>query len=172
LYRRDFENGVVLLNYTNGPRVVDLGGTFWRPKVLFNNVFDGARVTAETVPGSDARFVLRDSVIDIPDTTVVSDTPPTAARRNVLEQNYPNPFNPTTEIAFEVAADTSVDLAVFDVAGRRVRTLRRGHVAGGIRQRALWDGRDDQGVLLASGVYLYRLQTPAYNSTRKLVLVR
>lgn len=172
LYRREFENGIVLLNYTNGPQVVELGGTYWRPKVLFNNVFDGARVTSETVPASDARIVLRDSTIDIPDSTVVSDTPPGAGRRNVLEQNYPNPFNPATEIAFEVMADAAVDLAIYDVAGRRVRTLVRGRVAGGIRHRVLWDGRDEHGVRLASGVYLYRLQSPAYNSTRKLVLVR
>lgn len=173
LFRRDFENGVVLLNYTNAPRSVDLGGTFWRPKMPMSNVFDGARVTIETVPFSDARIVMRDSVPDLPpDTTGVSDAPPAAGHRNVLEQNDPNPFNPTTEIAFEVAADADADLAVYDVAGRRVRSLFAGRVAAGVRHRALWDGRDERGAALASGVYFYRLRTPVFTSTRKMVLVR
>ena len=90
-----------------------------------------------------------------------------------LNQNFPNPFNSSTAIRFSLPSATDVDLAIFNLAGQQVSTLVSGErQAGSCTIR--WDGRDDDGRELASGVYLYRLQTGDGQQveTRKLVLVR
>src|SRR5262249_38715767 len=150
-----------------------LGGAFFRMKIPgYPAIYDGARVTSEIVPFSDARIVMRDSVPDLPHGGGTSDAPPAAVTRVRLEQNLPNPFNPSTEIQFTVTQLGDVELAVFDVAGRRVRTLLRSRVPGGVPYRVRWDGTDEAGVAQPSGVYVYRLETPGDTQTRKMVLVR
>ncbi|RMI06693.1 MAG: T9SS C-terminal target domain-containing protein [Calditrichaeota bacterium] len=89
-----------------------------------------------------------------------------------LLQNYPNPFNPTTTISFDLPHATRITLHVFDVSGRQVRKLADGQYAAGSHQ-VVWDGRDDNGVQVASGVYFYRLSTGSgFVATRKMVLLR
>ncbi len=92
-------------------------------------------------------------------------------RTFALEQNYPNPFNPTTSIAYEVSVPGRVTVAVYDVLGRRVRTLAQGpHEAG--TYRVTWDGRDASGAPVASGVYLYRMTAGAFVQTRAMMLLK
>jgi hypothetical protein len=88
-----------------------------------------------------------------------------------LDQNVPNPFNPSTRIEFALPAQCSVDLAVFDIAGRRVRTLLAGSLSAG-PHHCLWDGRDDSGSRIASGLYVYRLKTPEGVLARRMVMAR
>jgi len=90
---------------------------------------------------------------------------------NRLEQNVPNPFNPTTLITYEVAGDALVRLVVFDVSGRRVRTLVNRAQAPG-RYDAVWDGRDEGGRAVSSGVYFYRLESSGFTQTRRMVLLK
>jgi hypothetical protein len=77
--------------------------------------------------------------------------------RDLLAPNVPNPFNPRTTLRFELTAGATVELAVFDVSGRRIATLAAGHRATG-RHEAVWQGRDDDGRSVPSGVYLARLR--------------
>lgn len=88
-----------------------------------------------------------------------------------LHQNVPNPFNPTTVISFEVPATSLVDLGVFDLSGRRIRTLRHGTVEAGLVS-VVWDGRDDAQRPVASGVYFYRLSDGRQVTTRKMLLLK
>jgi hypothetical protein len=89
-----------------------------------------------------------------------------------LLQNTPNPFNPTTTIRFEVpAAGGPVDLSVFDAGGRHVVTLYAGLCGPGSHEVA-WDGRDERGEVVASGVYFARMTAPEYTASRKMVLLR
>jgi hypothetical protein len=88
-----------------------------------------------------------------------------------LGVNRPNPFHPTTEIPFTVERAGHVTLAVYDVAGRRVRTLVDRTMEPG-RHSVTWNGIDDNGRMAASGVYFYRLKTGRFSATRKLVLLR
>lgn len=74
-----------------------------------------------------------------------------------LGGNWPNPFNAGTVIAFDLPATVPVRLIVFDVLGSRVRTLRHGEILTAGQYRTAWNGLDDQGRPVASGVYLYRL---------------
>jgi hypothetical protein len=90
---------------------------------------------------------------------------------NQLDQNVPNPFNPTTTIGYAIAHDGEVSLVVYDVRGRRVRVL----VAE--RQRAdmykvTWDGMNEAGQRVASGVYFYKLVAGKFTQTRKMVLLK
>jgi hypothetical protein len=89
----------------------------------------------------------------------------------VLEQNYPNPFNPVTNIAFSVAVPGLVELRIYDVSGRPVRTLVRGWREAQHYDVA-WDGRNDFGIAVASGVYFYTLQAPGYVESKKMVLLK
>jgi hypothetical protein len=99
---------------------------------------------------------------------------PTAAGgalRNALAQNYPNPFNPTTTIAFSIKSRGVVSVRVYNVAGELVRTLVNENRAAG-PHAVVWDGRNDTGSPVASGVYFYRLVTKGFSQTRKMVLLK
>ena len=90
-----------------------------------------------------------------------------------LEQNYPNPFNAGTVIHFTLPERRNIELAIFNLTGQQVATLVSGERQAGT-YAIRWDGRDDDGRQLASGVYLYRLRTGdgRQMETRKLVLIR
>ena len=88
-----------------------------------------------------------------------------------LEPNFPNPFNAETRIRFAVGEMGVVRLAIYNALGQRVRVLVEGAVEVG-RYEAGWDGRDEEGMEMGSGVYFYRLQSAGRELTRSLVLVR
>jgi hypothetical protein len=88
-----------------------------------------------------------------------------------LEQNRPNPFNPATEIRYALSAESEVTLAVYDLAGRKVRTLVDARQPAG-DHGARWDGRDERGASLPSGVYVCELKAGRQKETRKMMLVR
>jgi hypothetical protein len=89
----------------------------------------------------------------------------------LLRQNRPNPFNPTTLILFEIPRSGLVDLSVYDVTGRRVRTLVSGFLPAG-PHNVEWDGRNDRGRPSASGIYFYRLAAGEDEAVRKMILLR
>lgn len=97
---------------------------------------------------------------------------PLAGLSPVLYPAFPNPFNPATTLRFEVLTAGKVDLEIFDLQGRRVRTLLGGSWTPPGRHQVTWSGRDDQGRALGAGVYLCRLATGSTISTRRLVLVK
>ena len=88
-----------------------------------------------------------------------------------LHQNAPNPFNSETVLSFVLREPGPAHLEILTVTGQRVKVLRRGDQEAGYH-RIHWDGLDDAGQPLASGVYLYRLATTEGVLTRKLVLLR
>ena len=90
---------------------------------------------------------------------------------NSLSQNYPNPFNPTTTIAYSIAEAGPVELAIFNVRGQLVKTLVREEQVANI-YRVTWDGRNNRGNTIASGVYFYRLRAANFMQTKKMVLIR
>lgn len=88
-----------------------------------------------------------------------------------LEQNYPNPFNPTTTIRYQLSKRSEVRLEIYDLLGRRVKTLVNGEqVTGGYS--VLWKSDNDAGDTVASGVYIYRLRAGDFVQSRKLLLLR
>ena len=88
-----------------------------------------------------------------------------------LSQNHPNPFNPETTLRYDVPETGTVLLAIYALTGQSVRTLVAGERSSGTYS-IVWDGTDDAGRALASGVYLCRMESGGFNVVRKLVLVR
>jgi hypothetical protein len=88
-----------------------------------------------------------------------------------LYPNYPNPFNPETHIRFSLAHKVKVTVEIFNVLGQRIRSLVDSDMAPG-KHDVLWNGRNDAGVRVSSGVYFYRLKAGDYVNSRKMVLIR
>jgi hypothetical protein len=95
----------------------------------------------------------------------------TLPRNHELAQNYPNPFNPTTNIKFYVKARGYVDLDIYNILGRRVKTLVSGDLSAGWHE-VVWDGSDSTGDRVASGVYFYRMSAGEFAETRKMLLLK
>ena len=94
-----------------------------------------------------------------------------APRRELAIRAYPNPFNPSTTIRFSLSGATPVRLAIVDITGRHVRTLVD-EIRNAGEQRVSWDGKDDRGSVVGSGVYLYRLDVEGESRTGKLSLMK
>jgi len=88
-----------------------------------------------------------------------------------LRQNFPNPFNPNTVIGFSIDRESDVTLAIYDVTGKLVRTVLNRKMPIGIYSEK-WDGCDERGKNVASGIYFYRLKAGKRVLTRKMVLLR
>jgi len=88
-----------------------------------------------------------------------------------LYPNYPNPFNPETRIRFELAEPVGVKLVIYDLLGRKVRLLTSGTLDAG-QHIVNWDGRNDAGAPVSSGVYIYRIKAGDFLDQRKMILVR
>ena len=142
---------------------------------------------AEAFGGSDPRFDLDgDGTVDFADFFLFAEHFGQPARAKLLalardriglpdggrlQQNVPNPFNSQTVISWFQLEAGPASLEVYTLTGQRVAVLIRGPHKAGLHRLA-WDGRDDQGRPAASGVYVYRLVTPAGAQTRKLTLLR
>lgn len=96
---------------------------------------------------------------------------PSTGRLSHLEPARPNPFNPHTTIAYTITKGGHTEIVVYDALGHLVRTLVRSSLPAGDHEVS-WDGRDDSGTRVASGVYLYQLRTGDIVETRKMVLVK
>jgi hypothetical protein len=88
-----------------------------------------------------------------------------------LAQNYPNPFNPSTDIAYSIKSPGQVELNVYNILGQEVRQLVNEHKDAG-NYMAHWDGRDNSGGEVASGVYFYRIKAGDFNDIKKMVLMK
>ena len=96
--------------------------------------------------------------------------------QSLLLQNYPNPFNPETWIPYQLSEAGAVTFSIYGASGRLIRTLSLGfQPAGFYRSRgsaAYWDGRNNQGERVSSGVYLYQLSTPTFRQMRRMVIMK
>ncbi|MFH1754511.1 MAG: FlgD immunoglobulin-like domain containing protein [Candidatus Latescibacterota bacterium] len=101
--------------------------------------------------------------------TAVIQTP---SVETALHQCYPNPFNPVTTIAFSLREEAHVTLKIYNAAGLHVRTLIDEARPAGTHADVKWDGRDDAGGNVSSGVYFYQLVTNAFSQTRKMVFIK
>jgi len=95
---------------------------------------------------------------------------------NRLYQNYPNPFNPETWIPYQLAEPVDVVLCIYNQSGQLVRTLRLGHKETGIylekSHAGYWNGRNEAGEPVASGIYFYRLEAGDFCQTRRMTVLK
>ena len=90
---------------------------------------------------------------------------------NRLFQNRPNPFNPTTDIRFSIAQAGRVEVAIYDVNGRLVKTLVDGKIEAGLHS-VVWDGTNNLGAKVGSGVYWSKMRTEEYVSKKQMVILK
>ncbi len=102
---------------------------------------------------------------------IITDSDLPDAARNELFQNYPNPFNPTTKIKYSIAQAASVQLVVYNVAGQRIRSLVNETKPAGTYTE-IWDGKNDGGRSVATGIYFYRFMAGGYSEVKKMILLR
>ena len=88
-----------------------------------------------------------------------------------LGQNYPNPFNPSTTIRYQLPETAQIRVDIYDILGQRVRTLVDERKVAGFYS-VNWRGIDDRGRKVATGMYFYRLSTPAFTDVKKLLLMK
>ncbi|MBV6506224.1 MAG: hypothetical protein ILNGONEN_01796 [Syntrophorhabdaceae bacterium] len=148
--------------------------------VLYGGTGDGSLITIDPKTGkgklvgragfsalSGLAFYPHTEPDAINDATPVMDLPSEFA----LTCNYPNPFNPVTMIRFEVPKPSHVTITIYDLLGHEIRGLVDRQLEAG-RFTAMWDGRDNQQVAVASGVYLIRMQADEFVQVRKMSLIR
>lgn len=179
---RNHRYGIVSFEYlgTNGYELL--------PRESYN-MFTWSSGTAEEGPFTLRLTDVHGQVVVVPDVPFVADatytssvqfpacnsataTDPISARPGVvLHRAVPNPFNPSTELSFELTQDGLVSLEIYDLSGRRVRTLVDATYAAGIH-RVRWDGTDRSGASAASGVYIARVRSSGGEDQQRLVLLK
>jgi len=144
---------------------------------------------SQCIDAGTAFFILDgDTLVNIPDSLYYGTAPdmgafeyqpPTFADNSnrminsfYLEQNYPNPFNPSTTIRFKTPEATHIQLKIYDISGKEIRTLIDEDEPAGIKY-VRWNGKDNFGKTVSSGVYLYRLTSAiGFSQSRKLILLK
>ena len=86
--------------------------------------------------------------------------------------NYPNPFNPETTISFSIAeASSFVTLNIYNIRGEKVKQLIGAHISTG-QYSVIWDGNDESGKPISTGIYFYKLKTEDFQQTKKMILMK
>jgi hypothetical protein len=97
-------------------------------------------------------------------------------KKSALAQNYPNPFNPDTWIPYQLAEDADVTIRIYSASGRLVRVLDLHHKSAGTylskHRAAHWDGKNDNGEPVSSGIYAYSIQAGDFTGVRKMVILK
>ena len=88
-----------------------------------------------------------------------------------LEQNYPNPFNPSTQIRYALPEEAMVTISIYDMMGRKVRTLVSQSMSPGYHT-TLWNATNDNGIAVSAGMYIYTIQAGSYHHMKKMVLLK
>jgi hypothetical protein len=125
--------------------------------------------TGGTSPSFGIDVVIPETIEEEP-TTVRPE--PRPSLHYSLGRNYPNPFNPVTTIPYSVPRKTHVAIRVFNVGGQLVRTLVDGVRNPGIVYKIVWDGTNNRGTPVASGMYFYHMMTKEYTESRKMLLLK
>jgi Galactose oxidase, central domain/FlgD Ig-like domain len=165
---------------TNESWVFDLWTNEWTqlaptgtpPTARFGSagIYDGANDRMIVFGGNDG--AVKNDVWALEDlSSTVTGARPLSSHELTLHPNHPNPFNPSTTIRFEIASRGRAILRVYDVRGALVRTLFDETREAGPGSM-MWDGHDDRGVVVSSGVYFYRLDAGGDSRTRKMVLLK
>ena len=177
-----------VVRWAVGAMTEDAAGRFWITEGNYFGVLQGTSWTGflhgefsawQIGPVIDSRGDLwilsrhglyRWALADQP-TSIRSSAPSGEPRSFLLEQNYPNPFNQDTHIGFTLKQRSELALQVLNAQGQILATLAQGTLPSGSYETA-WDGRDDQGRAVASGLYLYRVIAGDRQATRKMMLVQ
>jgi len=154
------------------------GGSYnnqvWTPRTIDLAEYIGQRIyiAFRHYNSFDCYFLMLDDVrVVVSSPTSIGDEVVPVVSATGLKGNYPNPFNPSTTIAFDVAHEGRVVIDVYNIKGQRVRSLVNG-VYGAGTHNVVWNGCDEVGRSVGSGVYFYRMSAGRYVGVRKMVMVK
>ena len=142
----DYQVGVYLNGYSSDP------------PMRYFYVYQGSEV-------SEQDFVLS------PGTGVAAKHRSFKPMRISLFQNYPNPFNPSTSIRFDLSQTSQIEINIFNAAGQKIRSLVNGNYNAG-QHEIEWDGRNDAGLKVTSGLYFYQLMSDNYTKVMKMIMAK
>ncbi|MEN6445134.1 MAG: T9SS type A sorting domain-containing protein [Candidatus Cloacimonas sp.] len=151
----------------NGRKVGKLGLMFYNDYTWGAYAIDPP--VGSTNDGGQVMFTELEITFPLPGEA--SDDPTVTPVTNMLNQNYPNPFNPVTTITFDMAKKAVANVSVYNVKGQLVKTLYNG-IADFGRNSVTWNGIDNNGSQVSSGLYFYRLSTDGKVETRKMMLMK
>jgi hypothetical protein len=174
--QKTFDGGYIITGYWGWLIKTDANGdklwtkTLWGEGTSAKQTFEGGYIIAGTTsePGGDDNVLLIKIASDI---TSIDAKSQVYVNGYQLKQNYPNPFNPSTTISFQVLQNSGVQIDIFNTLGQKVRTLLNDRREPGFYQM-IWDGRNDSGVQVGSGVYLYRMVAGDFVQVRKMILMK
>jgi hypothetical protein len=150
-----------------------LTNTSWEQRTLPLNEYIGQNIyIAFRHHNSTDNFMIKIDDIEI-ERALVNDEEviiPVIAQ-TALKGNYPNPFNPETSIAFDLANDGNVCIDIFNIKGQKVKALVNDRFSSGTHS-VVWNGKDDNGKNVGSGIYFYNMKSGKYTSTRKMILMK
>ncbi|MEW6051573.1 MAG: T9SS type A sorting domain-containing protein [Candidatus Zixiibacteriota bacterium] len=145
----------------------DINGSFKMTAAGLGSV-DTLTAQATDIEGNSSEFSINVPVGQVTDISDEGGELPAAFR---LEQNYPNPFNASTQIAYSLPSAGLVELKIYNIVGQLLATLVSTPQSAG-NHVAVWDGRNDAGIVVSSGVYWYRLTTADRTESRKMLLLK
>jgi endonuclease/exonuclease/phosphatase family metal-dependent hydrolase len=143
--------------------------------VLFTSAMDTDTLSTynlqpnDAVTASDHLLVVFD--FQLQTTTAIDVAAILLPHSYTLEQNYPNPFNPETVIEFSLPEPQHVKIEIYDISGRKIRTLVEGTIAAGVHQ-TVWDGKNDSGEQVGSGMYIYIMTAGSFIIAKKMMLLK
>lgn len=143
------------LNPVDG--MLALGRSWWDPAPVFQGKFDDIKL-----------YNYSKTEIEV---AINSEKDNLIPEKYELAQNYPNPFNPTTQIEFMMPEAQTVKLVIYNLIGQEVKTLVNSKLNAG-KHIYQWNGTNRAGEVLSSGIYFYRLETPEFTKTRKMIYIR
>lgn len=147
--------------------------TVWTPFYFNISQLAGnaARFAIQCVSTDAFAFLVDDFRIDTTEDGVENDDSQVVPASNSLAQNYPNPFNPETSISYSLKEAGKVTLAIYNLKGQKVKTLVHKYQEAG-KHSMVWNGTDDQGKSVSSGVYFSKIEAGDYTSSRKMILIK
>lgn len=174
---RFVDGGIVTL--TSDGQIIDMAGTDIQGYYGFTNLQPGSyEVSAFTPYGEGAlenpieitfnNYNNADIVIAL---TSTDDNTGLLPEKAALSQNYPNPFNAHTTISFNLQSTGNVELSIYNIAGQKIATLQNGQLNAG-KYDIVWNGRNDSGAEVASGIYFYRLSAGNLTETRSMTFLK
>ena len=145
----------------------------WTPFLFNVSTLSGlaVRFAIQCISSDAFIFMIDDFRIDSTDDAVDNENVEIILQLNTLNQNYPNPFNPETSISFTLKDGGYVSLDIYNIKGQKVKNLLNEHREAG-NYNVIWNGTDDNNRSVASGVYLYKMKSGRFSSTKKMILLK
>ena len=155
--------------------IADSTYSFTFPTYNVPSEYDQSRLRAIILlidPSNGEVYNTKGKNVDAPATSTVGiDNDVNVPKEFALKQNYPNPFNPTTDISFTIGQTSDINLTIYNLLGQKVRVLENASRQAGTHTLR-WDGRDQMGQDVSTGVYLYTLTNGTKSITKKMALMK